>query len=83
MSRTPKPLCPRCNERPIAPQFTLCLDCFADEAMVMEAFMQIKESHGTVKAMAALPVLKKVVKTGWKEEYRQEYEAKLNALQSH
>lgn len=48
----------------------------------MEAFMQIQRDHGTVKAMAALPVLKKVVQTGWKEEYRQEYEAKLQSLQS-
>lgn len=82
MSAMAKALCPRCNERKAARQLDLCVECFADDLAVMEAFMQIQESHGTVKAMAALPVLKKVVKTGWKEEYRQEYEAKLNTLQS-
>ena len=70
-------LCPYCKERPISPPLNACQDCFAEQVIVMETFTQIQQSHGTVTALAAKPVIEKAVKTGWKDEYLTEFHANL------
>ena len=55
----------------------MCQDCFAKACIVMESFTQIQRSHGTITALAALPIIEKCVETGWKDEYLAEFQANL------
>lgn len=72
------PLC-ACGQHPIEEQFGTCIDCFAKRAVVYEALTQIGRDYGIVTALAARPVLEKAAETGWREEYRAEFEANLTA----
>lgn len=75
-------LCPLCKERFIVAPLAYCMECFADELLCMEAFMQIERDHGMTKALASKPIFKKAVKTGWKDEYLAEYQANLQQMET-